>query len=136
MRSDRKPYTGHVNPLRIIIRAGASVFGLSAIALIVFPTFFLSLLGLDDSPELVWSMVMIGITLVALTGNMAVVSFTSSDNGVRIASVVMLVSASSLGLVTLLIPVVYTWFTLVYAAVGFGFALAYLVGLIAVGRAR
>lgn len=81
-------------------------------------------------------MVMIGVTLVALTGNMAVVSFTASDNGVKVASVIMLVSASSLGLVTLLIPVAYTWFTLAYAAVGFGFALAYLIGLMVVGRAR
>ena len=109
------------------------MFGLSAAALIVFPGFFLELLGLQADLPLMWSMVMIGITLVALTGNMAVVSFTASDGGVRMASIVMLFSAAGLGMITLLIPVAYTWFTLVYAAVGFGFALAYLVGLL---RAR
>jgi hypothetical protein len=109
------------------------VFGLSAIALIVFPAFFLELLGLQADLPLIWSMVMIGITLVALTGNMAVVSVSASDGGVRVASAVMLFAAAGLGMITLLIPVAYTWFTLTYAAVGFGFSLAYLVGLL---RAR
>ena len=119
-----------VTHLRYTLRAGASVFGLSAVALIVFPAFFLELLGLQADLPLIWSMVMIGITLVALTGNMAVVSVSASDGGVRVASVVMLFAAAGLGMITLLIPVAYTWFTLTYAAVGFGFSLAYLVGLL------
>ena len=119
--------------LRYTLRTGAAVFGLSAVALIVFPGFFLELLGLQADLPLMWSMVMIGITLVALTGNMAVVSVSASDGGVRIASVVMLFAAAGLGMITLLIPVAYTWFTLAYAAVGFGFSFAYLVGLL---RAR
>lgn len=119
-----------VTQLRYTLRTGAAVFGLSAAALIVFPGFFLELLGLQADLPLMWSMVMIGITLVALTGNMAVVSVSASDGGVRMASVVMLFAAAGLGMITLLIPVAYTWFTLAYAAVGFGFSLAYLVGLL------
>jgi hypothetical protein len=122
--------------LRYILRTGASVFGLSAIALILLPAFFLELLSLEATSPLVWSMVMIGITLVALTGNMATVSFFASDRGVQAASVVMLFAAAGLGIVTLLIPVAYTWFTLAYAGVGFGFSLAYLIGLLRVGLAR
>ncbi len=122
--------------LRYILRTGAAVFGVSAIAFIVVPGFFLGLLGLDDSMALVWSMVMIGVTLVALTGNMAVVSFTASDRGVTIASVVMAFAAAGLGLVTLLIPVAYSWFTIAYAAIGFGFALAYVIGLLRLGLPR
>ena len=109
------------------------MFGLSAAGLIVFPAFFLELLGLEPELPLMWSMVMIGITLVALTGNMVVVSVSAGDGGVRMASVVMLFAAAGLGMITLLIPVAYTWFTLAYAAVGLGFSLAYLVGLL---RAR
>ena len=119
--------------VRYTLRAGATVFGLSAAGLIAFPAFFLELLGLEPELPLMWSMVMIGITLVALTGNMAVVSVSAGDGGVRMASVVMLFAAAGLGMITLLIPVAYTWFTLAYAAVGFGFSLAYLVGLL---RAR
>jgi hypothetical protein len=125
-----------MKPLRIVLRTGASAFGLSAVALMVIPGFFLSLLGLAATPDMVWSMVMIGVTLVALTGMMAVVSFYASDQGVTAASFVMAVAALGLGVVTLLIPVTYTWFTLLYAAVGFGFSGAYVLGLILSYRAR
>jgi hypothetical protein len=122
--------------LRYTLRAGATVFGLSAIALIVVPQVFLDLLGLPSDPPLVWSMVMIGVTLVALTGNMAVVSFTASDRGVQAASLVMMVAAGGLGVTTLLIPVPFTWFTVVYALLGFGFSTAYVVGLTRASLAR
>jgi len=122
--------------LRYTLRAGATVFGLSAVALILAPGFFLELLGLDTSAPLVWSMVMIGVTLIALTGNMAVVSFTASDRGVQAASVVMMLAAGGLGVTTLLIPVPFTWFSVVYALVGFGFSTAYVVGLTRASLAR
>ena len=122
--------------LRYTLRAGATVFGLSAIALILAPGFFLELLGLDTSAQLVWSMVMIGVTLIALTGNMAVVSFTASDRGVQGASVVMMLAAGGLGVTTLLIPLPFTWFSVVYALVGFGFSTAYVVGLTRASLAR
>jgi len=122
--------------LRYTLRAGATVFGLSAIALILAPGFFLELLGLDTSAPLVWSMVMIGVTLIALTGNMAVVSFTASDRGVQGASVVMMLAAGGLGVTTLLIPVPFTWFSVIYALVGFGFSTAYVVGLTRASLAR
>ena len=122
--------------LRYTLRAGATVFGLSAIALILAPGFFLKLLGLDSSAPLVWSMVMIGVTLIALTGNMAVVSFTASDRGVQAASIVMMLAAGGLGVTTLLIPVPFTWFSMVYALVGFGFSTAYVVGLTRASLAR
>jgi hypothetical protein len=42
----------------------------------------------------------------------------------------MTLSAAALGTLTLLIPVkTLTWFDYVYAAIGFGFSLAYLAGL-------
>jgi hypothetical protein len=122
--------------LRYTLRAGATVFGLSAIALILAPGFFLELLGLDTSAPLVWSMVMIGVTLIALSGNMAVVSFTASDRGVQGASVVMMLAAGGLGVTTLLIPVPFSWFSVVYALVGFGFSTAYVVGLTRASLAR
>lgn len=122
--------------LRYTLRGGAIVFGLSALALILAPGVFLDLLGIETTLPLTWSMVMIGITLVALCGNMAVVSITASDGGVRSAAVVMLFSAAGLGMVTLLIPVAYTWFTLLWAGIGFGFSLLYLVGLLRAQRAR
>ncbi len=115
--------------LRWILRTGAAVFGVSAVWLLLAPGYFLELLGLTSSIELTWAMWMIALTLIALTGNMAVVSFTAPARGVIASSVVMLVSAGALGFVTVLVPAPITWFGVVYALVGFGFSAAYLVGL-------
>jgi hypothetical protein len=122
--------------LRYTLRVGASVFGLSAIALILVPSFFLELLGMEVTPPLVWSMVLIGVTLVALTGNMAVVSFTATDRGAQAASVVMMLASGGLGVTTLLIPVPLTWFSIIYALIGFGFSTVYVVGLTRTSLAR
>ncbi len=122
--------------LRYTLRIGASVFGLSAITLIGLPSLFLTLLGLPETPALVWTMVLTGVTLVALTGNMAIVSFTASDQGVRAASVVMMLAAGGLGVTTLLIPAPLTWLSIAYAAIGFAFSTAYVVGLTRAQPAR
>ena len=122
--------------LRFTLRVGASVFGLSAIALILVPSLFLELLGMEVTPPLVWSMVLIGVTLVALTGNMAVVSFTATDRGAQAASVVMMLASGGLGVTTLLIPVPLTWFSIIYALIGFGFSTVYVVGLTRASLAR
>lgn len=115
--------------VRLVLRAGAVVFGLSAIALIAAPGAFNSLLGLTTTSDLEWAMRMIGITLVALAGNVFSVSSRGSGESVPLSGRVMLVSAFALGVLTLLLPVPLTWFAIAYAAVGFGFAAAYAAAL-------
>lgn len=121
---------GNIHRLRGVLRLGALVFGLSAALLIALPRFFTDLLGQTGSSDLDWAMQMIGITLVALTGNMFVVSLSSSERGVLWASRVMQVSAFALGVLTLLIPTGVNWFVILYALVGFGFSAAYTVFLL------
>ena len=111
---------------RLVLRAGSVVFGLSAIALVVAPKLFNELLGLVSTADLEWSMRMTGITLVALAGNMFSHSTRGSVESVRLASFVMMFSAFALGVLTLLIGVPLTWFTIAYAIVGFGFSAAYM----------
>jgi hypothetical protein len=41
----------------------------------------------------------------------------------------MMLSATGLGVITLLIPVTLNWFTVLYSAIGFAFGLAYLIAL-------
>jgi multisubunit Na+/H+ antiporter MnhG subunit len=65
--------------VRRVLAVGSLVFGLSALTLILFPAFFNSLLGLQTSAALEWAMRMIGITLVALAGNM----FSVAAGGLR-----------------------------------------------------
>jgi hypothetical protein len=116
-------------PLRIVLRVGATVFALSAIFLLVLPELFLNLLTLPTAADQLWSMRMIAATLVALTGNMLVVSFYASLKGVRFSARIMQFAAFSLGALTLTIPSELNWFTYLYAAVGFGFSAAYTVFL-------
>lgn len=117
------------HPLRIVLRSGATVFGLSALFLLALPELFLELLAMPNGPDQVWSMRMIAITLIALTGNMLVVSLYANIKGVRFASRVMQFAAFGLGALTLAVPAELTWFTYLYAAVGFGFSGAYTLFL-------
>ena len=116
--------------MRTTLKAGSVVFGASALFLLVLPNIFLDLLGLEGGDVLVWSMRMIAITLVALAGNMWNNAQNSSDHGVGMVAKVMCVSATGLGVLTLMIPVEITWFTYLYAAVGFGFGLTYLINIV------
>lgn len=120
-----------ISYLRKVLFTGATVFGFSALLLLVSPSLFNELLGISSTPELDWSMRMIGLTLVALAGNMMSVSLKGQDSTVLFSARVMAISAAGLGVLTLLIPVEsLTWFDYSYAAVGFGFSLAYLIGLL------
>ena len=116
--------------MRTTLKAGSVVFGASALFLLILPKSFLDLLGLEGGDVLVWSMRMIAITLVALAGNMWNNAQNSSDHGVGIVAKVMCVSATGLGVLTLMIPGEITWFTYLYAAVGFGFGLTYLINIL------
>jgi len=115
------------HPLRIVLRTGSAVFGLSAVFLLSLPVLFLELLALPTGDDQVWSMRMIAVTLVALSGNMLVVSLYANIKGVRFASRVMQFAAFGLGALTLAVPAQLTWFSYLYAAVGFAFSAAYTV---------
>ena len=115
-----------IRRLRTILKLGSTVFGLSAIFLLIAPKTFLELLNLETTDSLQWSMRMIAITLIALTGNMLSVSRFGSETSVVFSARVMVVSAAALGALTLLIPAEFGWFTIAYAAIGFIFSLAYL----------
>jgi hypothetical protein len=112
------------------------VFGLSAIALIVAPKLFNELLGLVSTQELEWSMRMTGITLVALAGNMYSHSTRGTVASVRFAGFVMMFSAFALGVLTLLIGVQLTWFTIAYALVGFSFSATYMWAALSARKAK
>lgn len=115
--------------LRWILRTGAAVFGLSAVWLLITPGFFLELLALEPTLPLRWAMWMIAITLIALTGNMAVVSFRAPPPGVVASSMVMMVASGALGFVTLLVPAAITGFGVAYGLLSFAFSAAYFAAL-------
>jgi hypothetical protein len=113
------------------LKGGAVIFGASAIFLLAAPEVFLDLLGFESTPELIWSMRMIGVTLVALAGNMWQNSkLNNSAAGVKFVGRVMFISALALGVLTIFIPADLTPFSIIYAAIGLSFALLYLINLI------
>ena len=116
--------------LRNTLKAGSIVFGFSALFLLVLPALFLDLLALDETEPLIWSMRMIAITLFALAGNMWNNSKQTDDSKVAQVAKIMCISATALGVLTLMIPAELTWFSYLYAAIGFSFAISYLVGLL------
>jgi len=118
-----------VNLLRNVLKVGATVFGVSAVALVATPGLFNELLGLSTDPALEWSMRMTGITLVALAGNMFSHATKGSPESVLLTGKVMMASAFALGVLTLLVPASPTWFSYSYALVGFGFSAAYAFAL-------
>jgi len=119
-----------IRRLRSILRLGSVVFALSAIFLLVDPKRFLELLNLETTNSLQWSMRMIAITLIALTGNMLSVARFGSETSVVFSTRVMIFSAAALGALTLLIPADFGWFTIAYAAIGFLFSLAFLTAFL------
>jgi hypothetical protein len=112
------------------LKGGAVVFGASAIFLLAAPEVFLDLLGLEDSAELIWAMRMIGITLIALAGNMWQNAKSTNAGVIKFVGRVMFISALSLGVLTIFIPAELTVFSITYAAIGLSFALLYLINLI------
>ena len=112
------------------LKAGSIVFGLSAIFLLVAPGIFLDLLGVTNNTEMIWSMRMIAITLVALAGNMWQNSKLNNATALGYVGRVMFIAAAGLGFLTIFIPAPLTPMAIAYAMIGFGFALSYLINLI------
>ena len=113
------------------LKAGSTVFGASALFLLIAPELFLDLLDLESNDQMVWSMRMIGITLFALAANMWQNSrLNNNAAGLKFVARVMFIAAASLGFFTIFIPSTLTPFAIGYAIIGFGFAISYLVNLL------
>jgi hypothetical protein len=111
------------------LKAGSIVFGLSAIFLLIAPSVFLDLLGVTNNSEMIWAMRMIGITLVALAGNMWQNSKLNNAASLGYVGRVMFVAAAGLGFLTIFIPASLTPVAIGYAVIGFGFSISYLINL-------
>jgi hypothetical protein len=112
------------------LKAGTVVFGLSALFLLIAPALFLDLLGIDESDQMIWAMRMIAITLIALAGNMWQNSKLNTAASLGFVGRVMFIAAAALGFLTVFIPNELTPFAILYAIIGFGFSVSYLVNLI------
>jgi len=112
------------------LKAGSIVFGLSALFLLIAPGVFLDLLGVTNNSEMIWAMRMIGITLIALAGNMWQNSKLNNAAALGFVGRVMFVAAAGLGFLTIFIPASLTPVAIGYAVIGFAFSISYLINLI------
>ena len=115
--------------IRGLLALGSLVFALSAVALLVMPSAFATLLGLTPTSELDWALRMMGAVLVALAGQMWLVRHTP-DPSTRGAAAVMVIGGGLMTIMTVWLP--GEWSTLRWAYLGFGlgFCLLYLTLLL------
>ena len=116
--------------IKSTLKAGSIVFGASALFLLIAPGIFVDLLGIDETDEMIWAVRMIAITLVALAGNMWQNSKLNTAASLSFVGRVMFIAAAALGFLTEFIPNELTPFAILYAIIGFGFSVSYLVNLI------
>lgn len=115
-----------IRVIRGVLAAGALVFIVSAVALLVAPGWFGEFLGLRASVEAEWALRMVGAALVALAGQMWLVRRTDRA-GVRGAAAVMLVGGGLMTLLTVFLPADDGWtlFRWLYLVFGSSFMIAY-----------
>jgi O-antigen/teichoic acid export membrane protein len=120
--------------IALVLRVGAVIFAVSALALLVEPSFFVKFIGVvgaEDSvsPELSWAMRMIGAVLVIVATMMPVVAAFASDRTLRQVASIMVLVCLTLSFLTVVAPGNWTLGRWGYLAAGTAFALAYLYGL-------
>jgi hypothetical protein len=118
-----------IRAIRVLLAVGSLVFALSALALLILPSAFATLLGLTSSSDLDWALRMMGAILVALAGQMWLVRHTP-DPSTRGAAAVMVLGGGLMTVMTVWLP--GEWSTLRWTYLGFGlsFALLYLILLL------
>ena len=120
--------------IALVLRIGAVVFALSAIALMVNPAYFLHFIGVTSeenlaTSELEWAMRMIGLTLVIVSIMMPVVAAFAPERVLRQVAVVMVPTCMGLSILSAFAPGQWVAGRFAYVAIGLGFALAYVFAL-------
>jgi len=118
-----------IRAIRGLLALGSLVFALSALALIVMPSAFATLLGLTPSSDLDWALRMMGAILVALAGQMWLVRHTP-DPSTRGAAAVMVIGGGLMTVMTIWLPGEWSPLRWVYLGFGLTFCLLYLTLLL------
>ena len=120
--------------IALVLRTGAVVFALSAVALLLQPQLFLNFIGVTSGndpalPELLWAMRMIALSLLVAATMMPVVAAFASERTLRQVASLMVPISGALALLTAFAPGTWPLGRFLYVAIGIGFSLAYLYGL-------
>ena len=108
---------------------GSLVFEISAVALLVDPSSFLTYIGVPSNEPVIWSFRLMGVILIALAIHMATTSRNAADPAFRRAAVAMILVSVGLGVLTYLAPGTATMGRWIFVGLGSGFAFLYLITL-------
>jgi quinol-cytochrome oxidoreductase complex cytochrome b subunit len=108
---------------------GSIVFAISAGALLIDPSAFLTYIGVPSNESVIWSFRLMGVILVALATHMATTSRNAADPAFRRAAVAMILVSIGLGVLTYLAPGDATTGRWIFVGLGSGFAALYLITL-------
>lgn len=120
--------------MALVLRIGAVVFAISAIALLSSPGNFLDFIGITSqtalaTQELIWAMRMTGLTLVIVALMMPVVAAFAPERVLRQVGIVMVPTCIGLSLLSAFAPGQWGVGRILYVAIGVAFALGYLFAL-------
>ena len=120
--------------IALVLRIGAVIFALSALALLLNPRYFLDFIGVTSetnlaTQELLWAMRMMGLTLVIVSITMPVVAAFAPERVLRQVAVVVVPNCVGLSVLSAFAPGEWVVGRIGYVAIGIGFALGYLFAL-------
>jgi O-antigen/teichoic acid export membrane protein len=120
--------------IALVLRLGALVFAVSALALLIDPNFFVTFTGVvvaegSVPPELAWAMRMMGAVLIIVATMMPVVAAFASERTLRQVAAIMVPTCLTLSFLTVVAPGRWTLGRWGFIVLGTVFALAYLYGL-------
>ncbi len=116
-----------------ILGLGALVFAISAVALLLAPELLARWLGVAETPDVAWTLRLMGAVLIALAGQMFLVR-RGDERTVRAAAIVMIIGGGLMTIVTFIAPGSWTWLRIAYAVFGTAFCVAYVLALLTRNR--
>ena len=88
----------------LLLRTGAALLALSALALLIRPGTVIGLIGLTSSRELEWGFRLIGITNLALAALISLAAAFLGERGLRQAAAIMLLTSAATAVLLLFMP--------------------------------
>ena len=88
----------------LLLRTGATLLALSALALLIRPGNIIGLIDLTSSRELEWGFRLIGITNLALAALITLAAAFLGERGLRQAAAIMLLTSAATAVLLLFMP--------------------------------
>ena len=113
----------------LLLRTGAALLALSALALLIRPGNIIGLIDLTSSRELEWGFRLIGITNLALAALITLAAAFLGERGLRQAAAIMLLTSAATAVLLLFMPGGWGLWHLLLVILELGLAAGYFFAL-------